>query len=270
MFAMLLLGLLVGILMGLTGAGGGVLAVPGLMLVMDWEVAQAAPLAMLSVMLSASVGAFGALRQGLVRYKAAMLMAVVAIPFSSLGIQLGQWFAPITLSGMFAVILLYIAARQMSTCVRGGAALADGNDAALCHMDWQTGKLSWSWMTAWVIAGIGSVTGFLTGLLGVGGAFFMVPMLRRLTDIPMQGVIATVLLVMSLVSAGSLLLVSYHGISIRFALAVPFVLAAVVGMLIGRVLVKRLGARALHCSFGALVLVVGLSVTWRTLHALLA
>jgi uncharacterized membrane protein YfcA len=95
-------------------------------------------------------------------------------------------------------------------------------------------------------------------------------MLRRLTDIPMHGVIATVLLVMSFVSAGSLLLVSYHGISIPVELALPFVVAAIAGMLIGRVLVKRLGARALQCSFGVLVLVVGLSVTWRTLRALLA
>ncbi len=270
MIEMLLLGLLVGILMGLTGAGGGVLAVPGLMLVMDWNVVQAAPLAMFSVMLSATIGAVGALRQGLVRYKAAMLMAVAAIPFSSVGIRLAHWFSPVVLSGMFAVILLYIATRQMGGCLRGGAAVMDGNDAALCHMDWQTGKLAWTWMTACIIAGIGAVTGFLTGLLGVGGAFFMVPMLRRLTDIPMQGVVATVLLVMSLVSAGSLLLVGFHGISVPTELALPFVLAAVVGMLVGRVLVKRLSARALQCSFGALVLVVGVVVTWRTAQTLLA
>lgn len=269
MFAISLLGLVVGLLMGLTGAGGGVLAVPGLMLVMDWEVAQAAPLAMFSVMLSASVGAIGALRQGLARYKAALLMAVAAMPFSSLGIQLAHGCAPVVLSIMFSVILLYIAARQMSGCMRGGAARADGNDAALCHMDWKTGKLSWNWMTGWVIAGIGAVAGFLTGLLGVGSAFFLVPMLRRFTDIPMQGVIATVLLAISFISAGSLLLVSYHGVSIPAELAFPFVAAAVAGMLLGRAVVKHLGARALQCSFGALVLVVGVIVTLRTARSLL-
>ena len=267
MIAMSLLGLVVGILMGLTGAGGGVLAVPGLMLVMDWEVVQAAPLAMFSVMLSAGIGAIGALRQGLVRYRAAVLMAVAAMPFSSLGVQLAQGLQPLWLNALFAVILLYIAARQMRGCIRGDVADED-NEAALCHVDAETGRLSWNWTTGFVIAGIGVVTGFLTGLLGVGGAFFMVPMLRRLTDISLQGVIATVLLVMALVSAGSLMFVGLHGVSIPLAMAVPFVVAAVLGMLLGRILVRRLSARMLQCSFGGLVLLVGLLVAFRTVQGL--
>lgn len=268
MIAMSLLGLAVGILMGLTGAGGGVLAVPGLMLVMDWEVVQAAPLAMFSVMLSAGIGAIGALRQGLVRYRAAVLMAIAAMPFSSLGVQLAQGLAPVLLNGLFAVILLYIAARQMRGCIRGDVADED-NEAALCRVDSQTGRLSWSWTTGFVIAGVGAVTGFLTGLLGVGGAFFMVPMLRRLTDISLQGVIATVLLVMALVSAGSLMFVGLHGVSIPLTLAVPFVSAAVLGMVLGRILVRRLSTRVLQCSFGGLVLLVGLLVAFRTVQGLL-
>jgi uncharacterized protein len=262
-----LLGLAVGVLMGLTGAGGGVLAVPGLMLVLNWEVAQAAPLAMLSVMMSAGLGAYGALRDKLARYKAAMLMSVVAMPFSSLGIQLAQWFRPALLSGLFAAILLYIAARQVHGCFRHGAADVGGNDAVLCHMNWETGKLSWNWLTAVVIAGIGAVTGFLTGLLGVGGAFFMVPMLGHFTNIPLQGVIATVLLVMALISAGSLILAHLHGVAIPVALAAPFVAGAMAGMLVGRHYVKRFSPRALQCSFGLLVLAVGLGVAARTLLA---
>lgn len=268
MISMLLLGLVVGILMGLTGAGGGVLAVPGLMLVMDWEVVQAAPLAMFSVMLSAGIGAIGALRQGLVRYRAAILMAAAAMPFSSLGVQLAQGLAPLLLNALFAVILLYIAARQMSGCISGDVTTGEDNEAALCRVDSQTGRLAWSWTTGFVIAAIGVVSGFLTGLLGVGGAFFMVPMLRRLTDISLQGVIATVLLVMALVSAGSLMFVGLHGVSIPVSMALPFVLAAVLGMLLGRVLIRRLSARVLQCSFGGLVLVVGLLVAFRTVQGL--
>lgn len=266
MIAMSLLGLVVGILMGLTGAGGGVLAVPGLMLVMDWEVVQAAPLAMFSVMLSAGVGAIGALRQRLVRYRAALLMAAAAMPFSSLGVRLAHGIAPLWLNALFAAILLYIAARQMGGCLRGDITAGEDNEAALCRVDSETGRLSWNWTTGLVIAGIGAVSGFLTGLLGVGGAFFMVPMLRRLTDISLQGVIATVLLVMALISAGSLMFVGLHGVSIPVSLALPFVLAAVLGMLLGRALVRRLSARALQCSFGALVLIVGLLVAVRTVQ----
>ena len=267
MIELALLGLAVGVLMGLTGAGGGVLAVPGLMLVLHWEVAQAAPLAMLAVMLSASLGAWGALRDKLARYKAAILMAVAAMPFSSLGIQLAQWFAPVWLSGLFAVILLYIASRQLQSCRRHRAD-TDGSDAVLCQMNWETGKLEWTWRTVCVIAGIGAVTGFLTGLLGVGGAFFMVPMLTRFTNIPLQGVIATVLLVMAMISTGSLILAHLHGVAIPVAMAAPFVIGAMAGMLVGRHYVQRFSPRALQCSFGLLVLVVGLGVGLRTLLAL--
>ncbi len=268
MVGMTLLGLVVGVLMGLTGAGGGVLAVPGLMLVMHWGVAEAAPLAMLAVALSASVGAIGALRQGLARYKAAILMAIVALPFSSLGIQLAQQFHPKTLSGLFSLILLYIGVRQLQGCLRYDARVADENNAALCHMDWKTGKLSWNWLTVGLIGGVGAVTGFLTGLLGVGGAFFMVPMLRRLTDIPLRGVIATVLLVMAMVATGSLLLASYHGVPVSVDMALPFVLAAVIGMILGRLWITRLSTRVLQCSFGVLVLVVGMIVSLRTMQVL--
>lgn len=268
MLSMSLLGIAVGILMGLTGAGGGVLAVPGLMLVMGWGVAEAAPLAMLSVALSASVGAIGALRQGLARYKAALLMALAAMPMSSVGLQLAQEFQPATLSALFSLILLYIGIRQMQGCLRRDQDLLDSNNAALCHMDWKTGKLSWNALTVLLIAGVGGVTGFLTGLLGVGGAFFMVPMLRRLTDIPLRGVIATVLLVMAFVATGSLLLVSLHGISISAEMAVPFVVAAMLGMVIGRLWIAHLSNRSVQCSFGALVMLVGVVVSLRTLHVL--
>ncbi|MBX9849349.1 MAG: sulfite exporter TauE/SafE family protein [Rhodocyclaceae bacterium] len=268
MLGMTLLGLLVGIIMGLTGAGGGILAVPGLMLVMGWNVAEAAPVAMVAVAMSASVGAVSGLRLGLARYKTALLMAIAALPFSSLGLQVAHRFPPVILSSLFALILFYISTRQLYGCFKRSSPLVDENNAALCHMDWQTGKLVWNRLTVVLIASVGAMTGFLTGLLGVGGAFFMVPMLRRLTDIPMQGVIATVLLVTACVTSGSLMLASYHDISLPTESIAPFVMAAVLGMLSGRFLIRYTSSRVLQCSFGLLVLLVGLTVAIRALHGL--
>ena len=62
-------------------------------------------------------------------------------------------------------------------------------------MNPDTGRLAWTPATAAALAGTGAVTGLMTGLLGVGGGFIIVPMLRKLTDVPMHGVVATSLMV---------------------------------------------------------------------------
>ncbi|HGM8047834.1 TPA: TSUP family transporter, partial [Pseudomonas aeruginosa] len=66
------LGLLVGIVLALTGAGGGILTVPLLVFVMGLGLPQAAPIGLLAVGLAAWVGAVIGLREGIVRYKAAV------------------------------------------------------------------------------------------------------------------------------------------------------------------------------------------------------
>ena len=64
----MILGALVGLLLGLTGAGGGILAIPALTLGVGWTLVEATPVALLAVGVAASVGAIDGLRKGLVRY----------------------------------------------------------------------------------------------------------------------------------------------------------------------------------------------------------
>jgi uncharacterized membrane protein YfcA len=78
MLISLILGALVGAVLGLTGAGGGILAVPALVVGFGWTMQQATPVALIAVAGSAAVGAIEGLRRGLVRYKAAVLMAVAS------------------------------------------------------------------------------------------------------------------------------------------------------------------------------------------------
>ena len=70
-----LLGLLVGVILALTGAGGGILAVPALVFGTGIGVAQAGPIGLLAVGIAASLGAILGLRAGQVRYRAALLIA---------------------------------------------------------------------------------------------------------------------------------------------------------------------------------------------------
>jgi hypothetical protein len=75
----LALGALVGLLLALTGAGGGILAVPLLVFALHLGVAEAAPIGLLAVGLAAAIGAALGLRDGIVRYRAAMLMGGLAM-----------------------------------------------------------------------------------------------------------------------------------------------------------------------------------------------
>ena len=77
MWALILEGLVIGVLLGLTGAGGGILAVPALMTTQGWTVAQAAPVGLLAVTLSALVGTFEGLFKRIVRYRAALWIAQI-------------------------------------------------------------------------------------------------------------------------------------------------------------------------------------------------
>ena len=67
---------MIGAMLGLTGAGGGILAVPAIVVGMGWPMQQATPVALIAVASSAGIGALEAFRKRLVRYRAAFCMAL--------------------------------------------------------------------------------------------------------------------------------------------------------------------------------------------------
>ena len=108
-----LLGLCIGVSLGLTGAGGGILAVPALMFGLGLTLTQAAPVALIAVGIASAVGALQGLMRGLVRYKAAMLMAAVGALTAPLGLSLAHRLPAHWLSLTFAGVMLLVAARMV-------------------------------------------------------------------------------------------------------------------------------------------------------------
>ncbi|WP_278394864.1 TSUP family transporter, partial [Acinetobacter venetianus] len=90
MWLLVLEGLAIGCLLGLTGAGGGILAVPALMASQGWTVSQAAPVGLLAVTLSAFVGSIQGLFKKIVRYRAAIWIALISIPSARYGVHLAN------------------------------------------------------------------------------------------------------------------------------------------------------------------------------------
>jgi uncharacterized membrane protein YfcA len=263
----LLLGLLVGLVLGLTGAGGGILAVPALVFGNGWTMQQAAPVALVAVAGGAAVGAMEGLRRRLVRYRAALLMALAGIPFTLVGVSLAHRLPQQWLGGTFAAVMLLVAFRLLRSSRQDADPVVERSLSGLARIDRQTGRIRWSWPTGLLIAGIGAFSGFLTGLLGVGGGFVIVPMLRRYSEVSMHGIVATSLLVIAVISSGGVAVALLHGAAIPWQAAAWFAAATAGGMLLGRRLVRRLSPRHVQHGFIALLILISLGLLARSLWA---
>ncbi len=248
------LGLVVGLVLALTGAGGAIIAVPLLIFAFHWDVAEAAPVALLAVGSSAAVAAILGLRANIVRYRAALLMAAVGSLMAPLGLWAAHRLPSAPLTLVFAAVLLFVAQRmfrQARQQMLGLPDLSTRQDSAACQLSADTGRFSWTALCTRALLQAGIAAGFLSGLLGVGGGFVIVPALRRSTDLAMNSIVATSLTVIALVSMSSVVAAGIAG-QLDAVVAIPFALGAISAMLAGRPLARHLAGPQLQQSFAVI------------------
>jgi uncharacterized membrane protein YfcA len=261
----IVLGVVVGLILGLTGAGGSIFAVPLLMAGLGWPLAEAAPIALLAVAAAAALGSYLAWRGSFVRYRAATLMSVVGVLTSPLGLHAANRLPAAALSLMFAAILA-VAAIRLALQTWRKADDAPASSSRICKFDPVSGHLIWTWTSGAVIAAIGAVTGFLSGLLGVGGGFFIVPALRGVTELSMQSAVATSLMTIALTSLGTVASAALIGRDIPLIVALPFVAGSLLGMAGGRWLAPKIDGLRLQQGFALLMLIVAAGMAMHGLH----
>ena len=250
------LGLFVGFILALSGAGGGIFAIPLLVFGLNLSLTQAAPIALLAVMSAASVGAIQGLNKGIVRYKTALLMAAFGIAFAPLGVWLAKRAPTQILSLIFAAILIYVATRMWKRDIKKVYDNAN-NPPPACVLNPATSKLFWTAHCTKRLVLTGSAAGLLSGLLGVGGGFVIVPSLRKVSNFDTQTIIATSLAIIALVSAGSVLTYLLHG-DINWNIAVPFVVSTMLGMLVFRLFSHKIPSKISQRSFAVLAVLAAL------------
>lgn len=251
MLTSLILGFAVGLILALTGAGGGILAVPLLVFGTHIGVAQAGPIGLMAVGMAAALGAILGLRAGVVRYRAALLIAVTGMLLSPAGLWLARRIDNRWLGVLFALVLLYVAYNTFRKSYSARHAMADAPPRQpVCERGPADGRFVWTRPCARALALSGSIAGLLSGLLGVGGGFVMVPALQRYTDLPMQPAVATSLAVIALISTAGVA-TSAAGGSLAWGIALPFSAGALAGMLGGRTLSARLAGPHLQRGFAA-------------------
>ena len=262
------LGLIVGLLMGLTGAGGGILSVPLLVFVLHLPVAEAAPVSLSAIALSAGVGALLGLKNKILRYKAAGFMALFGLILSPLGLWVAQRVPNAPLLILFSATLFFVSTRLLLQARREILQLPKPRQKKPpCLINADHGKLQWNIPCARSLMLSGSWAGFLSGLLGVGGGFVIVPALKRYTDLPVQSIVATSLGVLAIISSGGVVFSAISG-NLDLSLAAPFSLGALCGLLIGRALGKKLSGPRLQQIFAILTFGVAISLTIKGINAL--
>lgn len=251
------LGFVVGLTLGLTGAGGGILAVPALVLGVGLSMTAAAPIALIAVGLAALTGALDGLRRRMVRYKAAILMSVIGSLMSPLGVWLAQRLPEFWLMVLFSLVMLIVAARMIHQTRATQQAKSHSQPAPSkpCMISEATGKLIWNNRCILTIGSIGAFSGLLTGLLGVGGGFIIVPLLKRFTNLTMHSIVATSLMVIALISTVTVLNALATSSTLAHPATWPFVALVVAGMITGRLIAPKIAPIVIQRSFASLCVV---------------
>lgn len=271
------LGLVTGLVLGLTGAGGSILAVPLLMLGLGWSLTEAAPVALLAVSAAATLGTLVAWDVAYVRYRAALLMGAMGASFAPLGLWLAARLPETLLQTLFGLCMLIVGLRLwrqtrqhpeetriVRAAVGGDAAPAGGPVCRLSH----EGRFLWTPACTARLAAIGGSAGLLSGLLGVGGGFVMVPALRTWTELSIHSAVATSLMTIALTSGGAAMSAGVTGPGLPWMQALPFTLGALAGMLTGRGLAPRIAGPRLQGGFAALMLLLAAGFLVEALFAL--
>ena len=262
----LAIGVFVGILMGLTGAGGGILSVPLLVFLLHLPISEAGPIALTAITISASVGAIIGLNAKMLRYKAAVFMASFGLLLSPLGLWLAQKAPNTPLLILFSFVLMYVSIRMLLQVNRmlSGKSIPIAK-APPCQLDLSIGKLIWTAPCARALMFAGASAGFLSGLLGVGGGFILVPALNKFTDLPMKSIVATSLGVLAIVSAGGAFISLASG-TLNMGIAIPFSIGSLLGLLLGKFLEKKISGPRVQQIFAIFTLIIAVSLLTKALN----
>ncbi|WP_433287511.1 sulfite exporter TauE/SafE family protein [Micromonospora sp. CA-244673] len=232
------LAVLIGVSLGLLGGGGSILAVPLLVYVAGLPAKEAIATSLLVVGATSAVGVLPHARAGRVRWRTGLIFGFAGMTGAYAGGRLAEFVPAGFLLTGFGVMMLATAIAM----IRGRRA-AEGRPVP--HE-----------LPVFRVILDGIVVGLVTGLVGAGGGFLVVPALALLGGLPMPVAVGTSLVVIAMKSFAGL--AGYlSSVSINWGLALAVTAAAVLGSVLGGRLAGRIPADLLRKSFGWFVVVMG-------------
>lgn len=253
------LGVLMGMVIGGLGGGGGVLTVPALVYVLGQSAQDATTSSVIIVGATALAGTLARLRGDTIDWRTGLAFGAAGLPVAYLGTRLNHAVSEPVLLLAFAGLTIVAATAMLLDRRRDQPPpAADAGTTVVATR-----------VTAYAAKTVvcGGAVGFLTGFLGVGGGFLVVPVLVLAMRIPVRVAIGTSLLVITVNSAASLA-TRVTALHLDWTIIAPFTVAAIAGSVAGKRLAARVDTDRLTTAFAVLLVVVGTSVGLQSLLAL--
>ena len=269
---LLIIGLVIGLVLGLTGAGGSVFAVPLLMIFLKLPAQDAMGMALAAVSLSATYGI-------VIRWRHKQFFPIPALLLGITGVitaPLGKWLANLTpepvLHGLFAVLAIFLGIRMWhqatidpedTRVVRASAGMDDNHDVYLCRYA-SNGKFE---LRPRCIGGLlvsGLLVGLMSGFLGVGGGFLIIPILLFLSQMPMLMAVGTSLLIIAPVSFSGFISYFMMTPDVHLPSLISLIGGGITGMALGTRLARYLAGPQLQKIFAfSLIILVLINLGFR-------
>ncbi len=247
-------GLVVGAVLGLLGAGGSLLTVPALMLLLGLTATDATGTALVAVAMMAAAGVVMHRRAGRCSCREGAIFGAAAAVMAAGSGWLATGLSDRFLTGAFIVLLIGSA----TWLLRRGRRDALAAEAARPGDERDVSTAG--------AATAGAGVGVLTGMLGVGGGFLIVPALVATREMRMPLAVGTSQLIV-LVSALGGLLGRAPGGSVQWELGLLFGLGGLAGAVLGSSFVGRARAETLRVAFAAVALMVAGVLAWQVVGA---
>lgn len=231
-------GLAIGLTLGLLGGGGSILTVPALVYLAGQTPQAAVAASLVIVGANSTMGAFFHRTQGTLNWNIALFFGSAGMLTSYFAAGFSQYFSATALLVAFASLMLFVGIYML---LRKTPQVRDANQPT-------------NWF---VIIGSGATVGVLTGFLGVGGGFLIVPALVILVGLPMRQAIGTSLVIISMNSLASLLGHLGHT-SLDLSVVGIFLIGGLAGTLLGSRLAKRINPYYLRRAFAIFVIVLAI------------
>jgi uncharacterized membrane protein YfcA len=247
--------LFIGLSLGIIGGGGSILTVPVLVYLFDYDAVVSTSMSLFIVGVSSAVGSYSYFKKGLINIKTAIIFGipsiiavfitrkwiVPAIPQVVIDVNGFQIEKDAFLLLLFAVLML-MASYSMIKKTKNTTKSNDLDDSQRFNYP--------------IILLEGSIVGVLTGLVGAGGGFLIIPALVVLSKLPMKEAVGTSL---AIIAAKSL--IGFTGESSETLIPWPFLMLittlAIIGIIVGSFVSKFIDGNRLKPAFGWFVLIMG-------------
>jgi len=248
---------LIGISLGLIGGGGSILTVPVLVYLFGLDAFMATEYSLFIVGISSVVGSVSYFKKGLVNFKTALVFGIPSI----ISIFLTRNYIVPLIPDEVVTVSNFVVTKDILLLLifAGLMILASYKMIQKTTTDCVTKTSDLQKNSTLLAAGEGSVVGILTGLVGAGGGFMIIPALVNLLKTPMKAAIGTSLVIISLNSLIGFFS-SMDAVKIDWKLLATISSIAIVGIIIGSQLSKKIDGKKLKPAFGWFILVMGIYI----------